>query len=830
MGGVLDNLRVLDLSWGIAGPMTTMLLADHGADVTRIEPPGGDPFRSQPGYRVWNRGKRSAVLDLKQKADLDAFLALASQADILVETFSPGTTKRLGIDYETLHALNPRLIYCSITAYGRDNEHSNRPGYDALVAARLGVQWEHRGWPGGADNRLAGLEPYLADVEVPYEMVQGPPRTGPLFMQSAYPSVGAFFSASVGISAALRAREVIGHGQWVETSLLQGALAASGASWQRAENPDAKFYRTWVSDSRAPKGHFQCSDGRWIHQWSPFPRFIFGASEGDKIDSNPDLTLKDHPERFGMGPEELLVMLHYQELMAERVKKFPAADWVKAAADAMIPLQEARSLEESLNDPLLLSDGCVTEVKDPEVGAIRHVGITYKLDTSKGHIRGPAPTLGQHTAAVKAEAEAASKAPRKTATATGKKLGAPLEGITVLDLGLAVAGPYGCQLLADLGANVIKVNALHDGYWHSTSIAFCANRGKSSIALNLKDPRAIAILHELVQKADVVQHNMRYDAAERLGVDYESLKKVNPKLIYCHTRGFERGERQPLPGNDQMGGCLAGVQHEDGAIARGGKAFWSLTSFGDTGNGFLSAVAIVQALYHRDKTGVGQFVDTAIVNAQLLVSSNAYAFPDGTSPERPRIDAMHLGFSALYRLYSTADGWICLAAVNDEHWDHLCAALVSKTLATDPRFATAASRAANDGALAEHLTAIFAERSASQWFTLLDKAGVPVEISSGDFALKLHDDPEMIKRKWTVTYHQDAVGQMSQFGLFFDFSETPGKLQGPPLIVGYDTRKILMNDLGRTDAEVDQLCAAGIVLDGRQTHAAHVASPWAKKE
>ncbi len=123
-GAVLEGLKVLDLSWGIAGPMATMLLADHGAAVTRIEPPGGDPFRTQLGYRTWQRGKRSAVLDLKNRADRDCLLALAREADILVESYSPGVTERLGIDYARLHAVNPRLIYCSITAYGRGNRHS----------------------------------------------------------------------------------------------------------------------------------------------------------------------------------------------------------------------------------------------------------------------------------------------------------------------------------------------------------------------------------------------------------------------------------------------------------------------------------------------------------------------------------------------------------------------------------------------------------------------------------------------------------------------------------------------------------------------------------
>ena len=181
MAGVLEGIRVLDLSWGIAGPMATMLLADHGAQVTKIEPPGGDPTRTQLGYRVWQRGKRSAVLDLKEPADLKSFLALAAHADVLVESYAPGVTTKLGIDYATLAKANPRLIYCSITGYGRNNRHSDRPGHDALVAARCGLQWEQRGWPEGAINHMSGVADPFADVDMPMEWLQGAPRAGPLF-------------------------------------------------------------------------------------------------------------------------------------------------------------------------------------------------------------------------------------------------------------------------------------------------------------------------------------------------------------------------------------------------------------------------------------------------------------------------------------------------------------------------------------------------------------------------------------------------------------------------------------------------------------------------
>jgi len=811
MDGVLSKLKVLDLSRGIAGPMATMLLADHGAQVTRIEPPGGDPMRAQAGYTVWNRGKRSAVLDLKQAADRDVLLALVRDADVLVESFSPGVTVRLGIDYATLSALNPRLVYCSITAYGTDTRHADRPGYDALVAARIGLHWEQRGWPEGAVNHMLGIPDPFADFEVPADYLQGAPRPGPLFVASHWPSLGACFSATTGISAALYARERTGRGQLVETSLLRGALASAIGAWQRAENPEAPMFNSWILGSKSPKGHFRCADGRWIHSWVPNPRFILTAGAGDTLDSSPDLTVQNDPDRFGTGPEELLVMTHYQPLMAETIAKFPAAQWVAAAAQADVPLQDVRTVEEALCDPDFLADGCVAEVDDPELGPIRQVGITYRLERSPGRIQGPAPRLGQHTGEVRREA--ATLVPRAVAPLPepARPVKGPLEGITVLDLGMAIAGPFGTQLLSDLGADVIKVNALHDMYWHANHIAYTANRGKRSIALNLKKPEAMATLRDLVERADVVQHNMRYDAAERLAIDYESLKKINPRLVYCHTRGFEDGPRKTLPGNDQTGACLTGIQYEDGGMARGGKPIWCLTSFGDTGNGFLSAVAIIQALYERERSGRGQFCDTSIVNAGLLNTSYAYAFPDGRGIERPQVDGMQYGFNALCRLYETAAGWLCVVAATEEHWDRLVIALELEALDVDARFATAQMRKHNDALLVQRLEATFRTRPAADWFARLDAAGVPCEICAPDFALALHDDEEMRRTQHVVSFQHPVVGRLDQMGLNCRFSDTPGAVQGPPLMVGQHTTDILKG-LGYDEQKIAGLLDGGAAM------------------
>ncbi|MCH2173175.1 CoA transferase [Myxococcota bacterium] len=811
MTGVLDGIRVLDLSWGIAGPMVTMQLSDHGADVVRIERPGGDPFADQLGYRAWQRGKRSAVLDLESSADLEVFLGLAGNADILVESFRPGATDRLGIDYSTLSAINPRLIYCSITGYGRNNRHSDRPGHDALVAARVGLHWEQRGWPGGSGPHHAGAPPLFPDYEAPQEVQQGAPREGPVFPGSRYPSLGACHAATVAISAALRARERTGRGQWVETSLLRGALSSGVLAFAVAENLEAENFMSWVGDSRAQKGLFECKDGRWVHMWVPNPRFALSAGAGDELNATPDLSVRDDPDRIGLGTSELFVLNHYWEPMAQVFKKFTADEWTQAGADARVCIQKIRTPEEGLSDPLLLEDGCVAEIEDPELGPIRTVGITYKLATSPGHVGGPAPRAGEHTDAVRAEAGTPRTSP--SAPKDQEELpGGPLQGIRVLDFGLAVAGPYCTQILSDLGAEVIKINALHDWYWHSNQIAMVCNRGKRSIAINLKHEGAGSAIQRLIASADVLMHNMRYPAAIKLGIDYDSLSEQYPSLVYCHTRGFERGPRELLPGNDQTGACLAGVEWEDGGCSRGGRPIWSYTNMGDTGNGFLAATAICQALYEREKTGQGQFVETAIVYAQLLNASHAIAKPDGSGFDRPTVDSMQTGFSAGVRLYPTQDSWLCLSLLSDDHWHALGDALQEADLQTDGRFSTAEARAAHDDEICKLIEHTLAGRSADEWFDILDAAGVPCEVSSEQAGASLWSDDEALANEWVVKYPHPTVDEIGQVGLAFSFSDTPARVQGRPLMVGEDTREIL-SELGYSESEIDAMLAEGTVGD-----------------
>jgi crotonobetainyl-CoA:carnitine CoA-transferase CaiB-like acyl-CoA transferase len=810
MVGVLDGVQVLDLSWGISGPVATMLLADHGAAVIKIEPPGGDPFRRLSGYRVWGRGKRSAELDLADAADRERFLRLAEVADVVVESFAPGTAARLGVDYEALAARNSRLVYCSISGYGERGALADRPGYDALVAARLGVQWESRGVDGGTLGRLAGTKGVLPGVEAPPGQYVGADRPGPIFSGVPWLSMAAAYLATLGISAALRVREQTGRGQHVETSLLQGALVCTVGAWQRVERPETPAFQTWVMDPRAPKGFFRGSDGRWTHHWVPLPGFILNAANGDTLEVRDGVTGPRQADvRISTTGDDMLVLHSYYPELAAAVAKFPSPEWTALAAEVGVPVQMVRSPEEALLDDAFVEDGCVAELDDTEVGAVRVVGETYRLSACPSSPHGHAPSAGQHSDEVIAFAD--SLVP----TATARQPGAPgsrspLEGIVVLDLGLAVAGPFGAQMLAQLGATVIKVNTLTDSFWFSNHIAMCCNRDKRSITINLKHPDGMAVLRRLVERADVVHHNMRYEAAQRLGVDYESLRALNPQLVYCHTRGHDRGPRAAHPGNDQTGAALAGTSWLDGGLDHGGVPFWALTSLGDTGNGLLSAIAVTQALYHRDRTGVGQFVDTSIIYAQLLNSSVAWVTPDGARRgDRPQLDADQLGWSALYGLYGTADGWLCLAAVTDAHWAALAGAL---GLAGDPRFATAGDRRRHDAELRADLSALLDARSAQDWWGDLDAAGVPCEVSSPDFIMSFFDDPEAAAEGLIASFEHPKVGRMQMSGLLWKFSDTPAKIWGPPVWPGLHTSRILA-EAGYSEEDIAALLASKAVED-----------------
>ena len=332
-----------------------------------------------------------------------------------------------------------------------------------------------------------------------------------------------------------------------------------------------------------------------------------------------------------------------------------------------------------------------------------------------------------------------------------------------------------------------------------------ANRSKRSFAVMLKHPKGLEALKKVIATCDVVQHNMRYPAVERLGLDYATLKKEFPRLIYCHSRGFEDGPRKNLPGNDQTGACLAGIQHEDGALYAGGDThpLWSLTSLGDTGNGFLTAVGICNALMERERTGKGQFVDTSIVNACLLNTSYAVAKPDGSAVDRPMLNPDQSGYGDYYRLYKCGDDrWIQVAAISEMQ------------------------QKAFDIMAGDDKIAAFAGKNSDDLIMELKLAGVPAAISDETASLRLFDNEDYKAKKWTVEYQDPYVGKLEQIGLTYELSDTPGVITSPPLIVG-DSTKSILEEIGYSEEEILEMAnTTAILCDPPLLGQKEMKNPW----
>ena len=389
----------------------------------------------------------------------------------------------------------------------------------------------------------------------------------------------------------------------------------------------------------------------------------------------------------------------------------------------------------------------------------------------------------------------------------------PLEGVRVIDFGQYLAGPFGPMLLADLGADVIKVEPTRgDGMRRVVGPFMGCQRGKRDIAIDLKQPEGLRIALELVATADVVHHNMTLGTADRLGVGHEHCKAVRPDILYCNT--FMYGPVGPLAhlgGLDPLGQAASGLEWQQGPVAAGNPPQWHRYGQSDVASAMPSVLALLLALFHRNRTGEGQSMWSSILHGSMLYTADSWLAADGTPSPRPPLDQEQLGLGPLYRLYETRDGWLQLAAVRAGHWPALCGVLHREDLVTDARFATAAARAERRAELTAVLAEAFLADHALNWRRALDAAGVPSEVSvdTCDGESVLFDD-DLVRLGLVAEYEHPLLGRVRQFGNLITFSDTPGKPARPVPMVGQHTREILA-ELGYDEAAIDGLRARGIV-------------------
>jgi len=404
----------------------------------------------------------------------------------------------------------------------------------------------------------------------------------------------------------------------------------------------------------------------------------------------------------------------------------------------------------------------------------------------------------------------------------------PLSHIRVLDLSRVLAGPWAGQNLADLGAEVIKVERpkfgddsrtygppwVKDREGHDTkdSAYFTsANRGKKSVTLNISKPEGQKLVRELARVSDVLIENYKFGDLARYGLSYDDLKQISPRLIYCSVTGFgQTGPYREHPGYDfmiqGMGGMMSVTGEPDNAP--GGGPQRAGVPVADIITGMYASIAICAAIAHRAETGIGQHLDLALLDSQiaLLAYQNTNYFATGSPPRR--IGNLHPNIVP-YQPFKTADGDVILACANDNLYRKFCQAAGCAELADDARFASNGKRVENRAEMTRLLQEIMLKRSTRDWVDLLEAAGIP-NGPINDLA-QVYEEPQVKARGIKVELDHQVAGKLPTVASPMRFSATPVEYKLAPPVLGQHTEEILRGLLQKTDAEIARLKADGTV-------------------
>jgi crotonobetainyl-CoA:carnitine CoA-transferase CaiB-like acyl-CoA transferase len=778
VAGPVDGLVVVDLSWGMPGAVTSMLLADYGATVVKVERPGGGPDQESPARAVWERGKRSITVDLAMAAGRSRLDALLGAADVLIESFPPGRAAPFGLGVDAVRRAHPTLVHCSITGYGQDGPWSDRPGFDCLVAAKLGVMAEQAGH-----------------------------RDGPVFLGHPTIGYGTALLATIGILAALRARRVTGRGQHVDASLLDSVVAQSAMNWWWNAHDVSYLARSGTEmgfgRNRIITDLFLCADGGYV--------MIHTGGDGGFKRTMDILGVGDHVRAID-GPEMAVPLdddEHHaaRELAPKAFASRPRQEWLDLfhAAD-LAALPVLRPTEVLLDEQVRFAD-VVVELPDRAGRPLRQVGPVIKLRDSPAPRPTPAPAVGADDGRFE-ELLAALRRPGTRPGASGAALAHALDGVRVLDFSSFFATAYGAKLLADLGADVIKVETLGGDQMRPMPDLFeASNRGKRNLAVDLRTEAGREVVARLVASSDVVMHNLRPGKAERLGIGYEDLAGVRPDLVYCYLPGFgSAGPRAHLKSFAPLVSGFTGLLYE--GAGDGNPPVRRVMGNEDYYNGFLGAVGVLLALEHRARTGRGQYLESPHLHSSLFVTSEQCLDADGRPVCPWQLDAEQMGFGPLYRLYRTSDGWLAVACVGDAAFARLTTTLGLEGVAHP--HAPDGDADAVAAALEAHLSRLTSEEA----FALLDGGGVPCEIARPDPLM-----PELLWEEWALATqrvveqeHYD-LGYIREMGLTVRLSDTPGVVAGAAPRLGEHTVELLA-ELGYEGEERAALLS-GPCLDGR---------------
>jgi crotonobetainyl-CoA:carnitine CoA-transferase CaiB-like acyl-CoA transferase len=797
---VFEGVAVLEVSAGsMSSSIVGMLMADHGARVLKVEPPGGDPLRrlSPSGFRVWNRGKESVEMDLSTPAGQQQVRILAQRADVVVEALRPHLAVRLGLNYHELGRANPSLVYASIKGFGETGPWADLPAYEGVVAAKTGV----------------------------FAPGPGSPRPGPRFVPEPRASYGAALMAFHGVVAALIVRETTGRGQRVDASMVQGLFPYDywDTVCRQLERKDPERYAQPAPGRVSVGQAMLCTkDGRWLlvsMLSGKEVRALLAMLQLDDLLTEP---------RFAGAPFVASAQdaLDFQRAILARFRERTQAEWTDRFESAPdVPAEWARTGEEAMEHPQVVHNGHVVNVDDPEVGPVRQVGPIAEFGATPAVIHRGAPRPGQNGLE---EEPFAGICPMPTGTPAPAS---PLEGFSIVELGYFFALPGAIAMVAGLGARVIKLEPPTGDPGRflapiTEAMAVKTLAGKESIIVDLAVPDGREAVRQIVSGADAFVMGFRPGVAERLGVDEATLRAANPELIYFWAAPYGDGgpyARRPMyagtataavGSNHRFGGRWFDAAADPTLDTDDLRKLWPWVqggSGGDANAALGSAAVLLMALLAKRRFGTGQ----RVVSTMLV--RNAYTYADdftsyaGKPPVLLPDRELH-GFGALYRLYPAAAGWVFLAAIGGGDWDRLGTVAGLEGLGADSRFATPIDRDAADATLTAELERCFSTASATDWERRARQAGVAcVEVDQRGLGEVLSTEDWLVQSGYMADVDHPIFGPLRQHGHHVILSETPGVIgmSGP---AGSATRAVLAES-GYATAWIDQLISQAALRD-----------------
>ena len=757
----LDDIVVLDFSIGKAGAICSMLLSDNGARVIRIAEVS-QLVRMHPEFAALDRGKELRQIDLPK--DEDELISIVDSADVIVEDFVPNDPRQSYFDFESRRSSNSDLIHCSITAYGRHGPLSNEPAIAGLVKARIGIYDEN---PGFRDGSIYVIHPFV--------------------------DLGAGLLAAQGVVSSLIGRLVNGRGAWFETSLMAGGLLFA----PKASHPNIKprpfppnalgggpFYSV-----------FECEDGKWLQLACVHGGFIDRAAAVMGIAD----VLTD--SRFGDGrfPVDAEAREELFQIIKNRIKFRPYHEWEEIFRESDIPFALVCTADEALNNEQVIHNEMVHSLVDPILGSMDQFGLPIKFSKTPGMIRGPRNIIPDENTEIARKCRDSIVTPNSASEL-------PLKGIKIADITNVVAGPVACRLLADLGAEVIKIEPLFGDISRAGGLSFfhALNCNKKSIAINAKDALAQRALQKVVSKCDVLLSNLRPGVTARMGLGDDFVQQFCPDIIQTRITAFGwDGPWSDRPGMDPLAQASMGLLRAQGGIGNPPSILTYLAATDYTAGG-LAALGTLMAIFSKKMTGYSQIVQTNLLNAATMLMDGDFARYSGKF-SRQLVDKGQHGLSIGDRLYETLDGWIYLSCEESSKVEKVIFGLSGSLRNKASDFVTSASQEVA-------LQQCIALRESTFWLEVFAENGIPCAPSVEDYYWGFFDDPQAIFNGMVKRFGSIEGDEFLVSGGLIDFSDIDQDSGIPTPDLGQHTIDIL-KESGVDETDISDLLESGAIID-----------------